>query len=275
MNGFEALPGSIDSERFEVIVCERPAVGVLRITMNQPEKLNAADHRTHAELIRALRAMDGDPSVSAVVLTGAGRAFSAGGDLDMLQQNMVDWEAYSAQWKVARDLIGGIVHCSKPIVSAINGAAVGAGLSIALLADIPIAARSARLLDGPLRLGLAAGGHATLAWPLLNGMARARHLLLADEFIRGEDAESMGLVSMVVDDDALERVSLDVAVRLSALSPSAVQWTKLAINSWLRAAGPVFDASLGFELVTMRGPDFAEGLQSLLARRKPEFRKAN
>ena len=243
--------------------------------MNQPEKLNAADHRTHVELIRALRAIDDDASVSAVVLTGAGRAFSAGGDLDMLQRNTVDWEAYSAQWKVARDLIGGIVNCSKPIVSAINGAAVGAGLSIALLADIPIAARSARLLDGHVRLGLAAGGHATLAWPLLSGMARAKHLLLVDEFISGEDAESLGLVSMVVDDDALERVSLDVAGRLAALSPSAVQWTKLAINGWLRAAGPIFDTSLALELMTMRGPDFAKGLQSLLARRKPELRKAN
>ena len=158
---------------------DRPAKGVLRITLNRPEKLNALDIRGHDELARVWRDVDEDPDVSAVILCGAGRAFSAGGDFDVVEEMIDSFDARVRVWREAKELVYNIINCSKPIVSAIHGAAVGAGLVAALLADISVASRTARLVDGHTKLGVAAGDHAAIIWPLLCGMAKAKyHLML-------------------------------------------------------------------------------------------------
>jgi enoyl-CoA hydratase len=142
----------------------------------------------------------------------------------------------------------------------------------AVLADVSIAARTARIIDGHTRLGVAAGDHAAVCWPLLVGMAKAKYYLMTCEPLSGEEAERIGLVSMCVDDDRLQDTAVEVAERLLRMSPSAVRWTKHALNHWYRAAGPAFDASLALEFFGFGGPDVQEGLASLREKRDPEFR---
>ena len=250
---------------------DRPEPRVLRITMENPGKLNAADEAMHAELVRIWRDIDEDADIGAAIIRGAGEAFSAGGDLDLVKQMTEDFDTLTRVWKEARDLVYNLINCSKPVVSAIQGPAVGAGLVAGLLADVSIAGRSARIIDGHTRLGVAAGDHAAIIWPLLCGMAKAKYHLLLCEPVSGEEAERIGLVSLCVDDAELHEKSVEVARRLAAGSPSAIRWTKYALNNWLRMAGPAFDTSLALEFMGFRGPDVQEGLASLREKRRPSF----
>jgi enoyl-CoA hydratase len=164
-----------------------------------------------------------------------------------------------------------MIDCDLPIVSAIHGAAVGAGAVVALLADVSIAARSAKIIDGHTKIGVAAGDHATVVWPLLCGMAKAKYHLLTCEPLSGEEAERIGLVSLVVDDDQLLATAWRVARQLAAGSPSAIAWTKRSLNHWLRAAWPAFEHSLALEMAGFAGPDAQEGLAALKEKRAPRF----
>jgi enoyl-CoA hydratase len=213
---------------------ERPADGVLRVVMSAPGRLNAAGHQMHRDLAGI-------------------------------------WTEIDRVLREARDLVYNLLNCSKPVVSAMAGPAVGAGLVIGLLADISIAARSARIIDGHTRLGLAAGDHAAIVWPLLCGMAKAKYHLLLCEPVSGEEAERIGLVSRCVDDAELHQVALEVAVRLAGGSQSAIRWTKYALNNWLRLAGPTFDTSLALEFLGFGGPDVREGVASFREKRPPSF----
>jgi enoyl-CoA hydratase len=256
---------------FPNLTLDWPLPRVLRITMARPNRLNAADDAMHRDLATVWRAIDEDPDVSCVILRGAGRGFSAGGDLDLVEAMADDFQVRARVWKEARDLVYNVINCGKPIVSAMHGPAVGAGLVAGLLADVSIAARSARIIDGHTRLGVAAGDHAAIVWPLLCGLAKARYYLLTCEPLSGEEAERIGLVSLVVDDEALEAKSLEVAERLASGAPSALRWTKYALNNWLRLAGPTFDASLALEFLGFSGPEVREGIASLREKRSPVF----
>ena len=168
-------------------------------------------------------------------------------------------------------MVYNLINCSKPVVSAINGAAVGAGLVLAILADISVAAKSARADRWPHQLGVAAGDHAAIIWPLLCGMAKAKYHLLLCEPVSGEEAERIGLVSLAVPDAEVQTRALDVAVRLAEGAPNAIRWTKYALNNWLRAAGPIFDASLGMEFLGFSGHELPEGAAALREKRPPNF----
>lgn len=248
-----------------------PAASVLRITLDNPGRLNSIDQPTHAELVNVWRDIDASSDVSAVIITGAGKAFSAGGDLDMAADLAMDFEKRCQGWKEARDLVYNMINCSKPIVSAMRGPAVGAGLVVGLLADISIATKTAKLIDGHTRLGVAAGDHAAIIWPLLCGMAKAKYYLLLCEPLTGEEAERIGVISLAVEDEELEARALSVATKLAAGAPSAVRWTKYALNNWLRSAGPTFDASLALEFMGFAGPDVKEGIASVREKRAPNF----
>jgi len=189
----------------------------------------------------------------------------------MIESNINDEMARMQAWKEARDLVYNIINCNKPIVSAINGVAVGAGLVAGLLADISIAGKAAKIIDGHTRLGVAAGDSAVINWPLLCGMAKAKYLLLLCEPVNGEQAEKYGLVSLCVEDDALQDKALEIAVRLAAGAPSAIRWTKYTLNNWYRMMGPAFDASTALEMLGFAGPEVREGLASHLEKRKPVF----
>ena len=257
--------------RYQRLEFDRPAPRVLRIRMNNPGRLNAADQEMHGELSQIWRDIDADPDVSAAILTGAGDAFSAGGDFDMIEAIRSDFETRARVWKEARDIVYNIINCSKPVVSAIRGPAVGAGLVCGLLADISVVSKTARIIDGHTRLGVAAGDHAAIVWPLLCGMAKAKYYLLLCDPVSGEEAERIGLVSLAVDDGELDDKALEIATRLANGAQSAIRWTKYALNTWLRNAGPAFDTSLALEFLGFTGPDAEEGLASLREKRKPEF----
>src|SRR5262249_14352937 len=175
--------------------------GVLRVTISAPGRLNAVDGVGHRELSEIWRDADADDDVRAIVVRGEGTAFSAGGDLAMIEEMMADYDVRSRVLREARDIVYNVLNCAKPVVSAIQGPAVGAGLAVALLADISVAGRSAKIIDGHTRLGVAAGDHAAIIWPLLCGMAKAKYHLLLCEPLSGEEAERIGLVSVCVDDD--------------------------------------------------------------------------
>ncbi|MEE9278604.1 MAG: enoyl-CoA hydratase/isomerase family protein [Myxococcota bacterium] len=250
---------------------DRPLPGVLRIVIDTPGKMNAVDRAKHEQLSTVWNVVDRDPETRVALVRGAGGVFSAGGDLDMIKEITDDFETRIHVMREARDLVYNVINCSKLIVSAIDGYAIGAGLAIALLADVSVAARSARILDGHTRLGVAAGDHAAIIWPLLCGLARSKYYLLLCEQLTGEEAERIGLVSRCVDDDDLHDTALEIAERLAQGSQSALRWTKYALNNWLRSAGPTFDTSVALEMLGFGGPDVREGIAAIQEKRDPRF----
>ena len=248
--------------------------GVLLITINRPEKYNAADEELHSELARVWTDVAADPETRVAVITGAGRAFSAGGDLAMVERMAGDYDRVSHMLKEMSELVYNIINCDKPIVSAINGVAVGAGTVAALLADVAIVAEDARIGDGHVKLGVAAGDHAAIIWPLLAGMAKARYYLLTGEMITGAEAERIGMVAKALPKDQVLDEALRVADQLATGAQPAIRLTKRALNNWLRAAGPTFDQSAAYEMLTFMGPDVTEGVAALREKRAPSFPSA-
>ncbi len=265
---------TLDITRRGPLVDGEPSVLDIRMKADGPGgngKLPTAGHEGHRELADIWLDVARDDSVRSAVLRGSGLGFSGGGDLAMVQEMTTDHAVRTRVWKEARDLVYNVINCDKPIVSAMHGPAVGAGLVAGLLADISIAARGAKIVDGHTRLGVAAGDHAAIVWPLLCGMAKAKYYLMLCDPISGEEAERIGLVSLAVDDDTLLDKAYDVADRLAAGSQTAIRWTKYSLNNWLRQAGPAFDTSLALEFMGFGGPDVHEGVASLRERRAPRY----
>lgn len=258
-------------EDYTGLLVERRGHGVVLVTVNRPDKYNATDGRLHWELGQIWRDIHDDPTARVAVVTGAGKAFSAGGDLDWISEQVGDYARTAQVMREAADLVRNIVECEKPIISAINGVAVGAGLAAALMADISIIAEDARISDGHVRLGVAAGDHAAIIWPLLCGLAKAKYYLLTADFLDGREAERIGLVSKAVPAADVLPTALELADRLAAGPQDAIRFTKRALNHWVRQAVPVFEASLGYEMLSFLGPDAAEGVTALREKRPPSF----
>ena len=255
---------------FPSLTFERPADHVLRIVLDGPG-LNAVGEQMHRDLADVWPAIDRDPDVHVAMICGRGKGFSAGGSFDLIDNMVADFAVRTRVMREARDIVMNVVNCSKPIVSAVHGPAVGAGLVVALLADVSVVGRTARIIDGHTRLGVAAGDHAAICWPLLCGMAKAKYHLLTCETLTGEEAERIGLVSLCVDDDAVQDRALAIATDLANGSQSAIRWTKHTLNHWYRVAGPIFDSSLALEFYGFGGPDVQEGLASHREKREPHF----
>lgn len=260
---------------YEQLALTRRDNGVLLITMNRPEKYNAADEGMHTELTRVWKDVAADPETRVAVITGAGKAFSAGGDLAMVERMAGNYEAVSQMLTEMSDLVYNMINCDKPIVSAINGAAVGAGAVVGLLADIAIAAEDAKIGDGHVKLGVAAGDHAAIIWPLLIGMAKARYYLLTGEMLSGAEAERIGLVAKALPREQVLDEALRIADGLATGAQQAIRLSKRALNNWLRSAGPTFDQSAAYEMLTFLGPDVMEGFTALREKRPPRFPSAH
>ena len=245
--------------------------GVLVLCFDRPKQKNAVTVEMHRQLAEVWPELDRDQRVRSILVRGAGDAFSAGGDFELLEGMIGDEELRLRAMEEARAIVVNMLSCSKPIVSAIKGPAVGAGLAVALLADISIAAESALLLDGHTRIGVAAGDHAVIIWPLLCGLAKAKRYLLLPDSLDGREAERIGLVSMCVADGELEGEAEAVARRLARSSPTAIRWTKRSLNGWLHSALPAFDASLALEFLGFASADAKEGMAALRERRDPDF----
>jgi enoyl-CoA hydratase len=247
-------------EGYQRLTFERPSDGVLLVLLDRPEQLNATDELMHTELSRVWRDIADDPDSRAVVLAGKGRAFCAGGDLDLIERQVGNHALVVKMMDEAAAIVRGLLDCPKPVVSAVHGSAYGAGLSLALLADISVVADDAKLSDGHVRLGLAAGDHGVLVWPLLCGMAKAKYHLLTGAPLDGREAERIGLVSRCLPEEQVLPEALTIAERLAATSPTAVRWTRQSLNHWYRAAMPAFEASLALEMLGFFGPDVPESL---------------
>src|ERR671915_1987554 len=216
----------MDYSEYRELKIRRLEPGILEIVMGEEGKLAVATAAAHAEMARVWLDVDRDPQTRVAILRGAGKGFSAGGDMAMVEEMTRDAAVRARVWREARDLVYNMLNCSKIIISAMHGPAVGAGLAAGLMADISIAAKNARLIDGHTRLGVAAGDHAAIIWPLLCGMAKAKYYLLTCDTITGEEAERLGLVSLACDEGELQARAVEVARELASGAQTALRWTK-------------------------------------------------
>src|ERR1700722_13631298 len=198
-------------EDFPNLRIDRAPSGVIEIVLDAPG-LNAVSPAVHQELADVWLAVDRDPETRVALIAGAGKGFSAGGSFELLDNLTTSYADRTRVMREARDLVMNVINCSKPIVSAIHGPAVGAGLVAGMLADISVVGKTARIIDGHTRLGVAAGDHAAICWPLLCGMAKAKYYLLTCDPLIGEEAERIGLVSLCVEDDQVQERALEIAI---------------------------------------------------------------
>jgi enoyl-CoA hydratase len=250
--------------------------GVLLITINRPEVMNATNARLHWELTKVWGVVNDDAKTKVAVITGAGdKAFSAGGDLSWITSMVGNAQTINSVMTEASDIVYNVMACEKPVISAINGVAVGAGLAVAMMADISIMAEEAKITDGHVKLGVAAGDHAAICWPLLCGMAKAKYYLMTAEFVSGKEAERIGLVSLCVPRAQLMDKAMEVADKLAAGSQQAIRFTKRSLNGWMNLARPVFESSLAMEMLCFLGEDAPEGVAAVKEKRAPKFPSAN
>lgn len=252
---------------YDALKIEWAAPGVLRIAFNRPDERNAMNDAVHRQISDIWLDIDEDDDVRSVLVCGEGSDFCAGGELAMVVDMLEDRNQRRRTMREAQRLVYNMINCAKPIVSAMQGSAIGGGLAVGLLADISIAAKDARLLDGHVRIGLAAGDHAVLIWPLLCGLAKAKYHVMMNKPVSGEEAERIGLIAMAVDASELSQVALEAAENLARLPATAVSRTKYAFNGWLRAAGPQFDLSSAFEEMSFETEDVVRAVDTLRQRK--------
>ncbi|MEP7349469.1 MAG: enoyl-CoA hydratase/isomerase family protein [Sphingorhabdus sp.] len=258
---------------FDQLLFDRPAAHVLRVTINNPAQANAITPTLQTQLHSIWAMIDNDPETRVTIITGSGRHFSAGGSLgDMPTGETEDkGSRFNFDFGNARELVQSIINARKPIVSAINGPAIGAGLAVALLADIPIAAKQAKLIDGHLRIGVLPGDHAAMIWPLLCGIAKAKFYLMTNRSITGEMAEAMNLVALSVDAEDLQAEAVQVATELANTAPTALRMTKYVLNHFLRQNQTVFDLSAALEMANFGSAESNEAMRAFIAKETPDF----
>jgi enoyl-CoA hydratase len=245
---------------------------ILTVTIDRPDKLNAVSRLLHTELARVFHEVAADPGSDVIVLTGAGRAFCAGGDLEFLEEAQRDPVSFYEVLREARTIVMTLLDCDKPVICRMNGDAIGLGASIALLCDIIIAVDHARIADPHVRAGLVAGDGGALIWPQLVGYARAKQFLLGAEFLGAKEAQQMGLVNFAVPEAELDRLTAEWATRLSKGAVHAIRWTKATINVGLKqVAGAVMDTGIAYEGMSVRTQDHAEAVAALREKRRPVF----
>ncbi len=246
---------------------------VLTVTFNLPETMNAVSAKLHSEMSRLFYDLQTDKGSDIIILTGAGRAFSAGGDVEQMKKdNQNSKEANSDLLIEAKKMIYGLLDLEKPIIAKINGDAMGLGATIALFCDIIFVNDEARIADPHVSVGIVAGDGGAVIWPQLIGYARAKHYLMTGSMIKGKEAAEIGLANFSYPIEELdEKVEL-YAKKLSQGSVNAIRWTKVAINVGLKQlAHSIMDVGLGYESITIRSADHTEGINAFLEKRKPKF----
>ena len=245
---------------------------LLTITLNRPEAMNAVNLAMHEELAQVFVFAAADPHSDVILLTGAGRAFSAGGDLDHVAHNAANPHLFDEEVRLAKRIVFAILDIDKPVVCRLNGHAVGLGATIALLSDVIFAAECAQIGDPHVAIGLVAGDGGAAIWPLRVGLCRAKEYLLSGELIPAPMAEKIGLINHSLPVGALDGVVDDFCNKLLSGSRNAIRWTKVLLNLELkRVATAVMDAGIAYEAVTQRSADHREGIQALREKRKPQF----
>jgi enoyl-CoA hydratase len=246
---------------------------ILHVTLNAPDKLNAIGFEMESELLRLFQDLRRDRDTAVVVLTGAGRAFSAGGDLNRSLEIRGDTALLKEEFDLARRFVNTLLDVEQPIIARINGDAIGLGATLALLCDISIAADDARIGDPHVRVALVAGDGGAVAWPLLIGYARAKQYLLGGDLLSAAEAQQIGLVNFSVPSSELDAFVDRWARRLAGGARNAIQWTKATLNLGLKAqAAQVLDAGLAYEIASLQSDDHLEAVHAFQQKRKPVFR---
>ena len=245
---------------------------VLWATLDSAGAMNPVDEALHGELARVFPDLDRDPESDVIVLTGAGRAFCAGGDMAWFQRMIDDPERFRAIAPDAKRIISGLLEMEKPVVCRLNGAAAGLGASIALLSDIIVADETAPIGDPHVRMGLVAGDGGAVIWPQLVGYARAKEFLLTGDMMTAREAAAMGLVNHAVPAAELDAKVEEIVGKLANGATWAIRWTKTAINIPLRrVAAEITDAAIAYEILSNRHPDHQEAVRAFVEKRRPRF----
>lgn len=245
---------------------------IVTITLDRPACLNAFDASLHTEFAQAIAEVAQDPHSDVVILTGNGRAFSAGGDLAWQQRAADNPESFEVTVREAKQIVFGMIDCEKPIIARINGPAVGLGATIALLCDVSFIAETAYISDPHVSVGMVAGDGGAFIWPQLIGFARAKEFLFTGDRITATEAARIGLVNHVVPDAELTSAVDAFADRLASGAQMAIRYSKMTINIALRQlASAIMDVGLGYESMTNVSRDHHEALAALREKRRPVF----
>ena len=262
MNGYDS---------YKTILAERRG-RILTLTLNRPEQLNATNAELHSELARIFVDARHDDEADIIVLTGAGRAFCAGGDIDWMQESIDRPQMFEATAREAKEIVYSQLDLDKPLICRMNGHATGLGASLALLCDIIIAADHAKIGDPHVSVGLVAGDGGALIWPQLVGYARAKRYLFTGDLMTAAEAERIGLVSEVVPPAELDAKVYGLAERLAAGPLKAMKWTKVVSNLPLKALFHAhFDAGIAYECMSNLSSDHQEAVSAFRQKRKPAF----
>jgi len=263
----------VDYNRYRTLLIEKDADGVAAVTLNRPEKRNAVNREMHQELENVFVDLSNDDEVRAVLLTGAGSAFCAGGDVEGMKTGEFRPTGPAAPFREVRRLIMNLLEVEQPIVAAVNGDGVGLGATIPLFCDVIVMAETARLADNHVRMGLVAGDGGVVIWPWLVGMARAKEYLLTGQWIDGREAERIGLVNYAVPQEQVLPRAMEIARRLAQGAPLAIRWTKFSLNKILRDhVNLALDSSMFLEAATMSSEDLEEAARAFFEKRKPKFK---
>lgn len=254
---------------------------VATVTLNRPDSLNAVNSRVHHELEQVWLEVAADPDVNAIILTGAGRAFCAGGDVKGMAAGALTGAGGEAKSRFdrgpitaanGRRVVENMLDVEQPIIGAINGDAVGLGATLALLCDIIVVSEKARFADTHVKVGIVAGDGGALIWPLLIGPHRAKEFLMRGNFINGAEAGRIGMVNYALPLEQVMPKARELAQELADGPKFAIRWSKLAVNKWLKdQANLIMDASLAYEMLSFRYDDHKEAVQAFLEKRKPDF----
>ena len=260
-----------DFSRYKTLRIERDGP-ILTVVLNRPEQLNAVDELMHEELATVFGDCAADAGSEVIVLTGAGRAFCAGGDLRWLEAMATQPQAFAKTAAEAKLIINGLLDCDKPVIARVNGHATGLGCTIALFCDLVFAAEKARIGDPHVSVGLVAGDGGAVIWPQLVGYARAKEFLLTGDLLAAPEAARIGLINRAVPESELDPLVRDFAMRLAAGATKAIRWTKATINIGLRQlAGTMMDASLAYEALSNQTADHREAVRAIIEKRAPRF----
>jgi len=264
----------VDYSKYEALKVDK-AERVATVTLNRPDSLNAVNPVMHRELCTIWLDLAVDDEVNAIILTGAGRAFCAGGDVKGMANRAGSSDGRQRTLMTpaeARRIVENMLDVEQPIIGAINGDAVGLGATIALLTDITVVSEKARFADTHVRVGIVAGDGGALIWPLLIGPHRAKEFLMRGHFINGAEAGRIGMVNYAVPPEQVMTKARELAQELADGPTWAIRWSKLAVNKWLKQqANLILDASLAYEMMTFGTEDQKEAARAFVEKRKPHY----
>ena len=250
--------------------------GIAVVTLNKPEQLNTTTGGLHEELEYIFSDLAEDEAVNTIIVTGAGRAFSAGGDIKVAMSRYgtdEGWKYISGVYAHAKRLVEGIINCPKPTIAAINGDAMGVGATLALCCDMQVISDTARIADTHVKVGLVAGDGGAVIWPLLLGLNKAKEFLMCGKVINGEEALRLGLVNYSVPPEQVMDKAMELARQVSSLPPLAVKWTKVSMNRMLKEQfNTMMDGSIAYEMLSMVSKDRGEALSAFIEKRKPSYK---